>query len=238
MSLLNSLLLSLLFSNIVLAGSIATRTSLPVVDTPRFLPPTGSTGSNGGSTGTATDSLELLDIALVASVDGKFHALDRNSGRVLWSMTSTTSSPSALAPLVRTSHVELDGDDEDEEQEQYIIEPQSGDIYVLSSPTAALQRLPFSMASLVEMSPFSFSSDDDRRVFVGKKETTLLVLELETGKLQATINSECPWEADVQQSPLEEIDLDELEDASIPPRSAPTTVFIGRTGAVYTLGSP
>lgn len=239
----NTLLLVVTFLTTAAAtGALAGRSmatlhrNLPV-ETPRFLPPTGSNSNQ-------LDSLELLDIVLVASVDGKLHALSRSTGRPLWSMTAGSAglSPAAFAPLVRTTHVAVDPDWDGDEgdgsgQEQYIIEPQSGDIYVLASPGGALQRLAFSMAQFVDMSPFSFSDEEDKRVFVGKKETSLLAIELETGKVKATINSECPWEADVVSSATE-IDLDELEDATIPPKSSPTTIFIGRTDYHVSIHSP
>lgn len=180
--------------------------------------------------------LDLLDVVLVASVDGKFHALNRTSGNILWSMTSSPSStsisaPATLGPLIRTNHVEYDPDltDENTNQELYIVEPQSGDIYVLATPTSPLQRFPFSMSELVDLSPFTFSGSEDRRVFVGRKETSLLLIELETGKVKA--NSECPpWTpSDGHNEENAEVDLDEL-DGSGPQTSAPTEVFIGRTG--------
>ncbi|KAG6868345.1 hypothetical protein C0993_004685 [Termitomyces sp. T159_Od127] len=187
--------------------------------------------SREGSTGT-TD-FDLLDIVLVASIDGKFHALNRTSGNILWSMSSFPSStsisaPSALGPLVRTTHVDNDPDltDETTPQELYVIEPQSGDIYVMATPKSPLQRFPFSMSELVDMSPFTLPGSDDGRVFVGRKETSLLLIELETGRIKATLNSECAWE-----QPDDEdggLDLDELE-SSKPPMSSPTEVYIGRT---------
>ncbi|KAJ7625014.1 hypothetical protein DFH06DRAFT_1142336 [Mycena polygramma] len=182
---------------------------------------------------------DLLDIVLVASVDGKFHALNRTTGHSLWSMSSfasstpsrTVSEPSTLAPLVRTSHIDHDPDltDDGAYQETYIIEPQSGDIYVMATPSSPLQRFPFTMSELVDMSPFSFSAADDHRVFVGRKETSLLVVELETGNIKATIDSACPWDPfeDLREGD-DELDLDEL-DGSKPQMSKPTEVFIGRT---------
>jgi serine/threonine-protein kinase/endoribonuclease IRE1 len=129
------------------------------------------------------EDVALLDVVLVASVDGRFHALNRTSGQKLWSMShSTPEAPSSLAPLVRTKHASYDSDltdDDDPLHEVYVIEPQSGDIYVMATPTSPLQRLSFSMPQLVEMSPFKFARDDDERVFVGKKETSLLSIELE-----------------------------------------------------------
>ncbi|KAF9000543.1 hypothetical protein BDZ89DRAFT_695635 [Hymenopellis radicata] len=180
--------------------------------------------------------VELLDIVLVASVDGKFHAMNRTSGQTLWSMSSFSSPkgtpvPSTLAPLVRTIHNDHDPDlvDDDTNQETYIIEPQSGDIYVMHTPDSPLQRFPFSMAELVDMSPFSFADSGDRRVFVGRKETSLLLVELETGRIKATLNSECPWDPfEGFQDDDDEVDLDEL-DGSKPQVSPPTEVFIGRT---------
>src|SRR5258708_3857722 len=117
---------------------------------------------------------ELLDIVLVASVDGKFHALNRTSGHTLWSMssfatTTSVSAPSSLSPLVRTSHPTYDPDlvddhhdsSEEPQHETYIIEPQSGDIYVLHSPSSPLQRFPLSMSELVHLSPFTSVNKDD-----------------------------------------------------------------------------
>jgi serine/threonine-protein kinase/endoribonuclease IRE1 len=217
------------------SGSVSTnvdihgRRQIPVAY--RFLPPaTGGTGSDDD------DENQLLDIVLVASVDGKFHALDRTSGHRLWSMSSSSASstPPGLAPLVRTTHVESDPDTTDDDsphQELYVIEPQTGEIYVMPSPTSPLQRLPFTMSQLVDMSPFSFAGDEDRRVFVGKKETSLLLVELETGKVKATLNSECPWNPfdDLTEKATAELDLDDLEGEI--PISTSTDVFIGRTGA-------
>lgn len=198
----------------------------------RFLPPVSDTTKTD-----LTSELDLLDLVLIASVDGKFHALNRTSGHTLWSMSSFPSStkvsaPATLGPLIRTNHIEYDPEmtDDNAPQEMYIIEPQSGDIYVMATPTSSLQRFPFSMAELVDMSPFSFSGDDDRRVFVGKKTTSLLLVELETGKLKATLNSECPWDPFEDLHNDDEVDLDEL-DGTKPPVSTPTEVFIGRTGA-------
>lgn len=184
------------------------------------------------------DGLDLLDVVILASVDGKLHALNRTSGDIIWSMASSAgSTPSTLGPLVRTVHPDLDPDmmdDDSPHTEVYAIEPQSGDIYVMSTPDSPLQRLPFSMSQLVEMSPYVYSGDDESRAFIGKKETSLLLLDLETGKVKA-VNSECPWNpfADMADSASDDLDLDEL-DGTKPPKqsSTPTEVFIGRTGAI------
>jgi serine/threonine-protein kinase/endoribonuclease IRE1 len=195
------------------------------------------------------DPLEVLNVVLVASVDGKFHALNRTTGAKLWSMPSSPppssaphdsaaaqSVPSILEPLVSTKHLdsntEFDGDDDPFAHETYIVEPQSGDIYVTTSnsPTAPLQRLPLSMPQLVDLSPFSFGGADDRH-FLGRKKTSILLIELETGRVKAALDSECPWDGwgEFTEQDVMDIDLDELEGIK-PSRQYPTEIFIGRTG--------
>ncbi|KAJ7805578.1 hypothetical protein B0H14DRAFT_3153366 [Mycena olivaceomarginata] len=179
------------------------------------------------------DNSELLDIVLLASVDGKFHALNRTTGHTLWSMLSfssssstTVSPPSSLAPLVRTRHIDQDLDLTDDYlnacQETYIIEPQSGDIYVLAPPhsrSAPLQRFPYSMPELIDMSPFSFTTADDHRVFVGRKATAEVVVELETGEVRFGGADTCPW------GPFP--DLDARDGREPPPKRR--EVVVGRT---------
>ena len=215
-----------------------------------FLPPRGHSATDD-------DPLEVLNVVLVASVDGKFHALNRTTGGKLWSMpssppphpsssTSFASSteydpaqavPSILGPLVSTKHLDVDPefDDDPFAHETYIVEPQSGDIYVTTSnsPTEPLQRLPFSMSQLVDMSPFSFG-EADSRVFVGRKKTSILIIELETGRVKAVLDSECPWDirnqtTDHDEEDVLDVDLDELE--GLKPSRHAQEIFIGRTGA-------
>lgn len=81
--------------------------------------------------------LRLLDTVLLASVDGKFHAVNRTNGRSIWSMEDDTevgTSQGLLHNLVRTDHNLASTEVlESESQELYIIEPQSGDIFILDS---------------------------------------------------------------------------------------------------------
>jgi serine/threonine-protein kinase/endoribonuclease IRE1 len=181
-----------------------------------------------GSSNSAFSNLQLLDIVLIASVDGKIRAVNRGSGQSLWTMSapSTTQSAKAFNPLVQTSfpnETAVHGTD----QEIYIIEPQSGDIYVMATPSGQLQRFPYSMSELVDLSPLSIKGEEEDRVFIGKKSTSLLLVELETGKIKATLNTECPWEPYPDSKKV--IDLDDLEGDTARVRQS-TEVFIGRTG--------
>lgn len=227
----------LLFSTVSLAELLSLRSSSKEL-APRPRPPSSYHFQDSLSSNTHDDNhdeAELLDIVLVASVDGKFRALNRTSGQTLWAMSSLpskpgTSVPSTLGPLVRTVHQDYDPEvmDEGSVHETYIIEPQSGDIYVMTTPSSPLQRFPYSMSELVDLSPFSPPSPEDRRVFVARKETSLLLVELETGKIKATLNSECPWDPVEDVLPIEH-DNEDAEESKY--RSQPATeVFIGRTG--------
>lgn len=197
----------------------------------RFLPPVASTSERQDNS-----ELEVLDTVILASVDGQFHALSRISGQKLWSMSLPTgdSVPASLGPLVRTQHIKPDLDSEESnESELYIIEPQSGDIFVMTSPDGPLQRLPYPMARLAEMTPFSIEDEHVTRTFVAKKESSLLLVELETGRIKAALNSECPWDPfeDLAEDPEEEeLDLDELDGTKPPkPKKTSQEIMIGRT---------
>ncbi|PCH36905.1 hypothetical protein WOLCODRAFT_140635 [Wolfiporia cocos MD-104 SS10] len=233
---INGLLLALLTAGKCLAEVSPHRTATRITDLSTRVAVPHERYHSGGS-----DGFDLLDIVLVASIDGKLHALNRTSGDSLWSMTASSGvAPVTLGPLVRTQHPDIDPDltdDDSVHQEVYVVEPQSGDIFVLPTPNSPLQRLPFSMPQLVDMSPFKFSGDDDARVFVGKKETSLLLIELETGRVKATLSSECPWDPfqDLAGPAAFDVDLDELEGSKQPER--PTEVYIGRTDyhvSIYT----
>jgi serine/threonine-protein kinase/endoribonuclease IRE1 len=200
----------------------------------RFIPPLAASADHD-----VNDDLQLQDILLVASVDGKFHALNRTSGHALWSMASSAAStvPPGLAPLIRTAHVETDPDlfdDEGLHQELYVIEPQTGDIFVMPSSTSPLQRLPLSMSQLVDLSPFSFAGEEDRQ-FLGRKETSLIVIELQTGKVKATFNTECPWDPFEDLAQRGHLDPDSGEADGKEPCPGSSEVLIGRTGELQAL---
>jgi serine/threonine-protein kinase/endoribonuclease IRE1 len=88
------------------------------------------------------------------------------------------------------------------------------------------------MSQLVDLSPFSFG-EADHRVFIGSKKTSILLIELETGRVKAVLDSECPWdirnEATEQDVDTLDVDLDELE--GLKPSRHSHEIFIGRTGA-------
>ena len=85
------------------------------------------------------------------------------------------------------------------------------------------------------MTPFRPSGEEDSKIFIGTKETSLLLIELETGRIKQTISSECPWNK--YEDPFEDLketedepDSNEQDDLKPPKPRKPTEVFVGRTG--------
>ena len=136
------------------------------------------------------DDLHLEDVVLTASVDGRFHAFDRKNGRLKWSMRGTSSGAANQTLLYDLVHSEQAyphdiHDDGFEFFETYVIEPQSGEIFVLppgATPHTPLERLPYNIMQLVDLSPFQFPGDD-QRMFLGRKETSIVTLDLNSGNV-------------------------------------------------------
>lgn len=134
-------------------------------------------------------------------------------------------------------------EDEEEEEEVYIIEPHSaGDIYLYtraknssssstsSSSAGSLQKLPLSMLQLVALSPFTFPSDSSR-MFAGRKETTLVGVDLKSGRLVGVFGSGagwCEWDEKIQGSMRSEEECD--EEISRRPEDL---LYLARTGQSF-----
>lgn len=98
-----------------------------------------------------------------------------------------------------------------------------------------LRRLPYSVPQLVEHSPFSF--DDPNRVFVGKKETSIIEVDLDEGTVKSVMSGTNSWHNDessvksvVSSTNSQYNDNDEEADDDQPRRRHRRIVQIGRTG--------
>jgi serine/threonine-protein kinase/endoribonuclease IRE1 len=89
-----------------------------------------------------------------------------------------------------------------------------------SESAEPLRRLPYSVAQLVEHSPFSF--DDPNRVFVGKKETNIIEVDLDQGTVKSVMGGTSSWHNDGE---------DDEADDDLPKSRNRRIVQIGRTGA-------
>ncbi|CAE6488268.1 unnamed protein product [Rhizoctonia solani] len=196
---------------------------------------------------TAGQDVRLLDIVLAASVDGHFHALNRTTGELIWSMEddlaygksprdpNTESAPpmasqSPLYNLVRSDHRSLaDSDPVDDDEETFVIEPQTGEVFVLHPDDAPVERLGYSVPQLVELSPFKLPGDDER-VFYGTKTTSLISIDLLTGRIMGVYGERCAWDdnGSTEDGPVDvNAMLDDLDGTQ--EKQRPVEVVIGRT---------
>lgn len=186
---------------------------------------------------------ELLDVVLLATIDGKFHALNRTDGTILWSMHNSFTTDCAvgdeksLSPLIRTPHVLQslspgEGGEDEEDEKIYIVEPQSGSIYVLpphATHSTPISKLSLTVPQLVDMAPAAFPGEETR-MFVGRKETSLIAIDLDTGVVKGIVDTdrECLWEPVLGGQGETGADLDDLEDT--PQSRRKREVYVGRTG--------
>ncbi|MBW0470341.1 hypothetical protein O181_010056 [Austropuccinia psidii MF-1] len=75
-------------------------------------------------------------------------------------------------------------------QELFTIEPKNdGDLYLFTRSSNSslhpdrLEKLPISISQLINLSPFSFPNDPSSKIFIGKKESNLITINLKTGKI-------------------------------------------------------
>lgn len=179
------------------------------------------------------DYLALSPVFLAVTVDGHVHGLQRTTGQWLWTLhddggvgggrssggtdSSILDTPTPLsAPLVssrsRKSQPTTQGKASNDtslgapdviDEEVYVIEPAGqGAIYLYTRSDGVLEKLPLTMQELVNMEAFTFPTDDSR-VFVGKKESKLVGVDLRTGRLVGVFGNAdgwCEWDQDSQPS--------------------------------------
>ncbi|WAQ87039.1 hypothetical protein PtA15_7A768 [Puccinia triticina] len=140
-----------------------------------------------------TQTFQLSPILLVSTLDGQLHALDRQTG--IWNWTLNDPNHTSNGLLDRCGLVDspcLSSDHSDQDHELYAIEPQNdGDLYVFvksSSQPSRLEKLPLSVSQLVNLSPFTFPGDSSK-MFIGKKESHLIAIDLKTGSVVNSLNS-------------------------------------------------
>lgn len=150
------------------------------------------------------------------------------------------------APLDRSNETGLSpvGDETDDSEatgrddETYIIEPAGdGDIYVYSRSSGGLEKLPLSMAELVNLSPFRFPGDSSR-MFSASKHTKFVGVDIKTGRLVGVFGSNagwCEWDEVDELSggtKKERIEEDCEEDIAKRPEDL---LYMARTGELHLL---
>lgn len=121
---------------------------------------------------------KLSDIAIIATLDGSLHALERASGETRWTISS------ADATIKSLQHGSNDSSEEalpDSQRDTWIVEPiDDGCLYTFNTKDG-LYKLPFGIKQLVENSPFTVPGDD--KVYVGERKTTLYSIDPRSGNV-------------------------------------------------------
>ncbi|WWC85381.1 uncharacterized protein L201_000244 [Kwoniella dendrophila CBS 6074] len=243
-------LLALLLPLLLLSPSYAAPEPAALVALPQFTPTTQQSTTNSNdkrrySTSPPTAPIEIdhdvLPFVIISTIDGSLHAVERNSGRIKWSLKD------GVEPLVGGG---IRGKTNDEE---YIVEPLSGSLYVFededseevntketkegnnNGQTPKIRKLPLSVEQLIELSPFTFPHSPSR-IFTGSKHTSLLTLDLRTGQQLDCYNSFGTNNSQHCVCENEEL-LDDLE-GNGKSRSNRDLLFVGRTDYKLTIHSP
>ncbi|WVQ78180.1 hypothetical protein IAT38_000263 [Cryptococcus sp. DSM 104549] len=171
---------------------------------------------------------DVLPFVIVSTIDGALHAIDRATGAVKWVLRD------GVEPLVGGG-VRGKGN-----EEEYIVEPLSGGLYVFdqedkdTKEAPKIRKLPLSVEQLIELSPFTFPHSPSR-IFTGSKHTSLLTIDLRTGEQIDCFSPSAfnlshhdhdhDFEGDPGVCETERM-LDDLEGRS---PSSRDTLFVGRT---------
>ncbi|KAH9454485.1 hypothetical protein Pst134EB_014565 [Puccinia striiformis f. sp. tritici] len=142
-----------------------------------------------------TQTFQLSPILLVSTLDGQLHALDRQTGIWNWTLNDPNHTTNILldhSGLVDSPCLTYDQPQSNQDHELYAIEPQNdGDLYVFvksSTRPSRLEKLPLSVSQLVNLSPFTFPGDSSK-MFIGKKESHLIAIDLKTGSVVNSLHS-------------------------------------------------
>ncbi|KAM7192474.1 hypothetical protein V8F33_008349 [Rhypophila sp. PSN 637] len=126
---------------------------------------------------------ELKDFVLLATVDGDLYASDRKTGQERWRLKSDH-------PMVETRHFRANRSVVDEDYDPidhyiWVVEPtRDGELYLWrpTVPLSAPTKMDWTIKNLVEtLSPHTDPQADI--VYTGSKETTIVVLNADTGAI-------------------------------------------------------
>jgi hypothetical protein len=120
---------------------------------------------------------DISDIVIVATVDGALHALNKTTGKRIW--TSYPHQYNSFFQSDKTSAlVQATSATDDGHGITYVAEPLGDGALFIHQPGQILTRLPVSIKQLVHTSPFRSS---DGTVFIGQKTSHLIAIDPITG---------------------------------------------------------
>jgi len=168
---------------------------------------------------------QVEDIMLLATVDGKLHARDRKTGAERWVLESE----GEMVESTRHRHNKTyDENGLEQEDPTFVVEPALDGIIYIMAPGFGLQKLPYSVKQLAELSPYA-GDGWPAVAYTAEKRNTLYTVDAATGHLLKVFSAAGSMVNDDRScrraSPL---DLEESECEPI------GTLTLGRTE--YTIG--
>ncbi|ONH68072.1 Serine/threonine-protein kinase/endoribonuclease IRE1 [Cyberlindnera fabianii] len=122
---------------------------------------------------------QLSSMLLASDIEGGLHALNRDTGEVMWSLEIDE-------PLVQVQ-TNISEQTESDDSLVWIVEPYGdGNLYYFNKQ-AGLSKLPVSISHLVLQSPFALSGDD--KVYTGVRKSSLYTIDINTGEILSTYGS-------------------------------------------------
>lgn len=122
---------------------------------------------------------ESNNLVVAFCLDGSVYALDGESGTVLWKTVGSFSEGPLLQKKKRQSGKSS--------SEEYLVEPLGdGAIFqVESGEGKEVKRLPFTLKSLVHLSPVHWRENEESALYlIAKRESSIFVLDLLTGRVR------------------------------------------------------
>ncbi|XP_063790828.1 serine/threonine-protein kinase/endoribonuclease IRE2 [Pseudophryne corroboree] len=111
-------------------------------------------------------------LLFVSTLDGKFHAVSKKTGNVLWTLSDD---PVIQVPLYVS-------------EPAFLPDPSDGSLYILGGRNKeGLMKLPFTIQELVQSSPCRSS---DGILYTGKKQDSWFVVDPKTGEKQTTLSTD------------------------------------------------
>ncbi|KAG4305306.1 hypothetical protein PORY_001476 [Pneumocystis oryctolagi] len=133
--------------------------------------------------------LSLTDLVLLITADGDLYGVNRDNGKINWVLRGLN--------FVTKSGRDMTKMDNQSNYKQHILsnvdffwflEPvDDGSIYVFDF-RIGVYKLAFNIKQLVKLSPYSFPGDD--KVYIGRKETSLFVVDVNTGEIYQSFFSD------------------------------------------------
>ena len=148
-----------------------------------------------------------INLIVAFCLDGTVYAIDGDGGGILWKTVGSFTDGPLLKKHRKRAEAEV--------EVEYIVEP-LGDGAIFQAQAGGIKRLPFTLKSLVHLSPVHWKESEERALYlIAKRESSIFVLDLMSGRVRRRQFKESEEEA-----PNEDGEIAPLEKA---------TLLVGRT---------